>query len=74
MSSVRRITLDAQTRRFSHGFRKSKDTIDAIGLMRITCTSEMVLDVKEDMGFCFIDRQNAFDPVQTAGNALKYWS
>ena len=43
------------------GFQKGKFTRDAIGLMRII--SERVLDVKEEMCLCFIDRQKAFDYV-----------
>ena len=43
------------------GFRKSKGTRDAIGLMRIIL--ESVLDVKEEMCLCFIDWQKAFDCV-----------
>jgi len=36
------------------GFQKGKGTRDAIGLMRIT--SGRVLDIKEEMCLCFIDR------------------
>ena len=43
------------------GFRKGKDTRNAIGLM--TIISERVLDVKEEMCLCFIDWQKAFDRV-----------
>ena len=48
------------------GFRKGKGTRDDIGLMRII--SERVLDVKEEMCLCFIDRQKAFGRV-VIGNA-----
>ena len=40
------------------GFRKGKDTRDAIGLMRII--PERVLDVREEICLSFIDWQKAF--------------
>jgi Reverse transcriptase (RNA-dependent DNA polymerase). len=42
-------------------FRKSKDARVAIGLIRIK--SERLLDVKEEIGHCFIDWQKTFDLV-----------
>jgi len=41
------------------GFRRGKGTRDAIGMLRII--SEQTLEIGEELSFCFIDWQKAFD-------------
>jgi hypothetical protein len=44
------------------GFKKGKETGDAIGMPRVT--SEQTLDIDEEICVCFIDWQKAFDHVK----------
>jgi hypothetical protein len=44
------------------GFRKGKETRDAIGMLRIK--SEQTLDIGEEICVCFIDWQKAFECVK----------
>lgn len=53
--------VDITNKIYKFGFCKGKDTEDAIGLIRNI--SERILDVKEEMGLCFIDRQTAFSHI-----------
>jgi len=46
------------------GFRRGKGTRDAIGMLRII--SERTLEIDEELSFCFIDWQKAFDRVNWA--------
>ena len=41
------------------GFRRGKETRDAIGMMRII--AEQTLEITEELCICFIDWQKAFD-------------
>jgi hypothetical protein len=41
------------------GFRRGKETSDAIGMLRKI--SERTLEIDEELNFCFIDWQKAFD-------------
>ena len=43
------------------GFRRGKGTRDAIGMLRII--SERTMKIDEELSFCFIDWQKAFDRV-----------